>query len=115
MLEFDKEKALKLARELVDKFSIRDTEDFIKKFSDLEFIEDVKLLLEMIKDKEYKIDKNTYLIIAGALAYLVLPTDIIPDFIPGVGFVDDLFVIEVTIKQIKDEIENYKEFKNEKK
>ncbi|MBE9610527.1 YkvA family protein [Chitinilyticum piscinae] len=29
-------------------------------------------------------------VIYGALAYLLLPTDAIPDFLPGVGLTDDL-------------------------
>ena len=111
MIDFDKEKALELARNLSDKFSIEETKEFLKKFSDLSFIDDLKLLFEMITDKEYSLDTKRYLIIAGAIAYVVLPTDIIPDFIPGIGFIDDAFVIGITIKQLKDEIENYKRFK----
>ena len=114
MVEFDKEKALNLAKNLADKFSVEDTLKFIEKVKNQSFFEDVKLLFEMITDKEYRVDKKTYLIIAGALAYAVLPTDIIPDFIPGIGFLDDAFVISMTIKQLSDEIEKYKRFKNEK-
>lgn len=40
------------------------------------------------------LDKNTpksaKIIIASALGYFILPTDIIPDFILGVGYADDL-------------------------
>ncbi|NPA88168.1 MAG: DUF1232 domain-containing protein [Epsilonproteobacteria bacterium] len=111
MIDFDKNKALELAKNLSDKFSAEETKEFIKKFSDLSFIDDLKLLFGMITDKEYSIDKKTYLIIAGAIAYVVLPTDIIPDFIPGVGFVDDAFVVGMVVKQLKDEIESYKRFK----
>ncbi|WP_456488919.1 YkvA family protein [Caminibacter pacificus] len=111
MIDFDKNKALELAKNLSDKFSAEETKEFIKKFSDLSFIDDLKLLFGMITDKEYSIDKKTYLIIAGAIAYVVLPTDIIPDFIPGVGFVDDAFVIGMVVKQLKNEIESYKRFK----
>jgi len=114
MVEFDKEKALNLAKNLADKFSVEDTLKFIEKVKNQSFFEDVKLLFEMITDKEYRVDKKTYLIIAGALAYAVLPTDIIPDFIPGIGFLDDAFVISMTIKQLSDEIERYKRFKDEK-
>ena len=48
--------------------------------------------------------------IAGALAYVVLPIDIIPDFIPGVGFIDDIFVVGIVMKSISDEIERYKSY-----
>ena len=115
MVEFDKEKALNLAKNLADKFSVEDTLKFIEKVKNQPFFDDLKLLFEMITDKEYKVDRKTYLIIAGALAYAVLPTDIIPDFIPGIGFLDDAFVISMTIKQISNEIEKYKRFKDEKR
>ena len=117
MASFDKEKALNLAKDLANKFDINDIKNFIEKNKHLEFIEDVKVLFSMVADSikgEYKLDTKTYLTIAGALAYAALPTDLIPDFIPGIGFIDDAFVIGWTIKTLKDEIENYKRFKNEK-
>lgn len=49
--------------------------------------------------------------IAGALAYVVLPIDIIPDFIPWVGFIDDIFVVGFVMKSIDDDIQRYKAFK----
>ena len=33
----------------------------------------------------------------GALGYLILPVDAVPDFLPGVGYVDDLAVITVAL------------------
>ena len=114
MTEKEKQKALVLAKKLSNKFSLQEAQEFIKKVKNQPFFEDLKILIQMITDKKYKIDKKTYIIIAGAIAYAVLPTDIIPDFIPGVGFVDDAFVISSVIAQLREEIENYKSFKNEK-
>lgn len=33
---------------------------------------------------------KTILLTGGAVAYLLLPIDLVPDFIPVVGFLDDL-------------------------
>ncbi len=45
--------------------------------------------------------------IAGALAYIVFPIDIIPDFIFGVGFFDDAFVLGTVMKKLSAEIQKY--------
>ncbi len=116
-MNFDKDKAIKLAKSLSDKFSVEDVQNFIAKHKDLKFLDDVKILFSMIKDatqKKYQLDTKTYVIIAGALTYLVIPTDLIPDFIPGIGFVDDAFVITYTLTTIKDELDKYKKFLNDK-
>lgn len=39
-------------------------------------------------------------VIYGALAYLVLPVDAIPDLLPGVGFTDDLSVITAALATV---------------
>jgi len=116
-MDFDKDKALKLAKSLSDKFKPSDVEEFVEKHKDLDFIVNVKLLLNMAVDAmkgKYKISNKTFVTIAGVLAYVVLPTDLIPDFIPGIGFIDDAFVIGWAFKSLADEIENYKRFKSEK-
>lgn len=40
-------------------------------------------------------------IICGALGYFILPADIIPDFVVGLGFTDDLAVLVMAYKAIK--------------
>jgi uncharacterized membrane protein YkvA (DUF1232 family) len=42
--------------------------------------------------------------IIGALGYLILPTDIIPDFIPVAGYTDDFAALMAIIKMCKDYI-----------
>jgi len=111
MTDKEKNKAIELAGKLKDKFSEEETESFINKFKNLSIIDDVKLLFNMIRDKDYQLDKATYFAIAGALAYVVFPVDIIPDFLPIVGFTDDAAVLAFVIRQLGDEIEKYKKFK----
>jgi uncharacterized membrane protein YkvA (DUF1232 family) len=42
--------------------------------------------------------------IVGALGYFILPVDLIPDFVAGLGFTDDLAVATILLKQLKDNI-----------
>jgi uncharacterized membrane protein YkvA (DUF1232 family) len=40
-------------------------------------------------------------IIFGALAYFIMPFDVIPDFILGIGFTDDMAVVVAAIAAIR--------------
>jgi len=40
----------------------------------------------------------------GALAYFILPFDVIPDFLPLVGYSDDAAVLALAIKLVGDQI-----------
>ena len=108
-----KHKALIKAETLSEDFDPKEAEDFAKKHTDAKWYDDFVLLYDMVTDKHFKIDKKTYLAIAGALAYVVLPIDIIPDFIPAVGFIDDVFVVGIVMKSISDDIERFKAHKGE--
>jgi uncharacterized membrane protein YkvA (DUF1232 family) len=43
-------------------------------------------------------------ILAAALAYFILPTDIIPDFIAGFGFTDDFAVLLLVLKRVSSSV-----------
>ncbi|ELK48034.1 YkvA family protein [Halobacillus sp. ACCC02827] len=59
--------------------------------------------------------KKAKLTIMGALGYLILPVDLIPDFIPGVGLADDSAVIAYAISQIISHIDEEVERKAEQR
>jgi uncharacterized membrane protein YkvA (DUF1232 family) len=44
--------------------------------------------------------------IAGALGYLIFPADAIPDFLPAVGFTDDLGVIVAALGAVASSIDD---------
>lgn len=108
-----KHKALILRDELADSFDEEKAEEFSKKNQNKSWYNDFMLLYRMVMDKEYSIDGKTKLAIAGALAYVILPIDIIPDFLPIVGWLDDAFVLSFTMASLAEEIERYKAFKGE--
>lgn len=56
----------------------------------------------------YKDYSMTALItLVAGMVYVVSPIDIIPDFIPIVGFTDDITVFLFVLKSVNDELERY--------
>lgn len=57
-----------------------------------------RLLYGLLTDKRVqRVDK---LMVGGAIAYILLPLDIVPDFIPFLGEVDDLFVLIMAVQRL---------------
>ncbi len=40
-------------------------------------------------------------VLMGALAYFIIPYDVIPDFIPGLGFTDDAAILAAAISAVR--------------
>ena len=80
-----------------------------------EFLDAAKLFFLMLKDYFSGIYKEipvgTIAAIIGSLAYVLCPVDLIPDFIPFVGYLDDAAVFAACIKLTKYDVQKYKEFK----
>ena len=55
-----------------------------------------------------KLSKKSKFAIVAAGIYLLLPTDVIPDFIIGFGQVDDLAVASFLFKTIYDDLKKSK-------
>jgi len=58
----------------------------------------VHLMIKLLVDKHVPSNIKTYILVG--MAYLLSPIDIIPDFIPVVGFVDDLIVLVTIMNKI---------------
>ena len=67
----------------------------------------IKLLIKYVKDKEVSIFKK--LLILGGFLYLIFPMDIIPDFIIGLGLLDDAAVLLFIWNAIKSELSEYED------
>lgn len=48
-----------------------------------------------------------------AIIYFVSPVDLIPDFIPVVGYLDDAFVIAFVVKAIKADLDNFLDWESQ--
>jgi uncharacterized membrane protein YkvA (DUF1232 family) len=78
-------------------------------------ISNLRILFMLVQDwinGNYKeIPSGSIVVIVAAILYFFSPIDLIPDFIPVVGYFDDALVVSFAIKQIKSDIEKYKEWK----
>jgi len=55
---------------------------------------------------------KTIAAITVAILYFASPIDLIPDFIPLLGYLDDAFVIALAVDLIRDDLNAYRGWKN---
>ena len=70
------------------------------------------LVSDSVTGKYKGLSKGTLMLLAGGLAYLALPIDLVPDFIPVAGWMDDAAVLGWIFTRCADEFKKYKEFKD---
>ena len=58
----------------------------------------LRLLGGLITDM--RVSTTDKLLVAGAVAYILLPMDFIPDFIPFLGEVDDIFLLVLSLQRL---------------
>jgi uncharacterized membrane protein YkvA (DUF1232 family) len=93
------------ARELITDASTGDLPEFIG-----DRLAKLEVVINMVSDQEWKLSDEDRSRVLGALVYFCDPEDLIPDHIPGLGFLDDAIYVELVIRELKDEIESYEEF-----
>jgi len=93
------------AHKIVDVAMHNDLPDFIA-----QRLLQLKVLLEMLKDDDWQVSEQERKSIMSAMAYFSDPIDLIPDHIPGIGFLDDAMFVEIIIRELSYELEAYDEF-----
>jgi uncharacterized membrane protein YkvA (DUF1232 family) len=93
-------------------------EEKVKNSSKLrKFMSDFKLLGSLVKDYtkgNYRsIPYKAIAVIVFTLLYVLNVADIIPDFIPGIGLLDDASVIAFCLKIVNTEITKYRVWKDD--
>ena len=79
-------------------------------------IEDAVLLFRLTIDfsrgKYRRLPARLIVVLALALVYICLPFDIIPDYIPGYGQIDDVLVAFFCLYLLEKDLYAYKDWKN---
>jgi uncharacterized membrane protein YkvA (DUF1232 family) len=67
-------------------------------------------LIDMLEDDEWRLTGQDRARVLNALAYFVDPDDLIPDKVPGIGYLDDAIMVELVLQELRHEIEAYDDF-----
>lgn len=73
-------------------------------------LDDIKLLIELLGDKEWALDAEDRRRILAAISYFAVKKDIIPDKVLGIGYLDDALMAELVIRELKHDLEGYRDF-----
>ncbi|WP_372920251.1 YkvA family protein [Salegentibacter sp.] len=107
--EGDVELAAKNQKEISDKIL---NANALKKYTELG-----KVMFGMLQDYRKGIYKDvpwfTIAAIAFALLYVLNPLDMVPDFIPGVGYLDDFAVLTFSLRFMETDLHKYLDWKLE--
>lgn len=128
LASYVKNKFVRIAKDLMEnpqglKFKLESAGEKLKKGAVVDalgiYVEDLKTLIRMAKfwvSRKYTgIETQTILYTIVAVVYFLTPTDFVPDFLLGLGYVDDIAVISWVLGMIKEDLEKFKSWELEKK
>ncbi len=105
MKSLSPEAVLSQAKGVLKEVGEAETPDFIS-----QRIEKLRTLIAMLEDEGWALEQPERGRVLSALAYFADPEDLIPDHIPGLGYLDDAIMIELICRELKPEIEAYHDF-----
>ena len=101
----DEAPILKGARDMMIEAREAEPPEFV-----LERLVQLEQLIAMLEDDEWRLEGRDRARILDALAYFVDPEDMIPDRLPGIGYLDDAIMVELICQELRHEIKAYEDF-----
>jgi len=96
---------IKGARSLLEEVNEKVESDYIR-----DRLNQISILTSMLEDEGWGMQDVGRGRVLAALAYFNAPDDLIPDDVPGLGYLDDAIMIELLGRELKPEMEAYQDF-----
>lgn len=103
--ELPPEEVLAKARVVCSEMEQANLPDFVK-----QRLDSLETLITALEDPEWQMPEDEKNEILTSLAYFTEPNDLVPDHIPGLGYVDDAIMIELVIQELSQDLDAYKQF-----
>jgi len=71
---------------------------------------ELEVLCSMLDDAEWPLEDDDRNRIKAAVGYFAVAKDMIPDKIPGLGYLDDALMAELCARELKPELDGYRDF-----
>jgi uncharacterized membrane protein YkvA (DUF1232 family) len=73
-------------------------------------LEDLGTLIAMLEDPEWALEGEDRERILAVTSYFAEPVDLIPDNVPGLGYLDDALMAELILRELRPELDAYRDF-----
>ena len=105
-LSSDESVVLKAAADLMAQVAEAEAPEFVQ-----DRIGKLALLVQMLEDQRWRLTGADRTRVLNVLAYFVDPDDLIPDRIPGLGYLDDAIMVELVLQELRHELDAYQKFR----
>lgn len=92
-------------RELLAGARVANTPGFI-----LRMLEQIEPMVAMVSDPEWRLPEADVRRVLSALSFFADPEDLIPDDLPGFGYLDDAVMVELACRELEPELGAYRDF-----
>ena len=103
--EMGEESIIRAAEGLLEEISRVSLPDFIE-----ERLSKLQVLIDILADERWDLPAADRGRVLSGLAYFTDPHDMIPDSIPGIGYLDDAIMVELIVRELRHDIEGYEDF-----
>lgn len=91
-----------------------------KKLKTIKFVGDIlaavptfiSLIRSYVKKEYTDIPIGTIIAIISAITYVAAPIDLIPDWVPGAGYLDDAAVVAACLKLVQSDLDEFIEWRD---